>query len=196
MTQKDNTIYNNVTCLTANDIICSTTSGLFPQWSRSYPPVIHDNYYYIEKLKKQLPTILKIKKAKIVDNNLFIQYKCFFDKYLPNNGTLYLSKLNLYCIFGQADDEYWYNNLKLTYNLDELKVNHINELNNSFCILINDYDIKLDNQEIIKLSSPKEYKNYAHKLLENLLNSEPNKSKSEKLIYHNALEKELIDLYE
>lgn len=127
---------------------------------------------------------------------MFIQYKCFLNKYLPNNGTLYLSKLNLYCVFDQTDDEYWYNNLRLTYNLEELKINHMNELNNSFCILINDYDIKLDNQEIIKLSSPWEYKNYAHKLLENLLNSESNKSKLEKLIYHNSLEKELIDLYE
>lgn len=55
MTQKDNNIVsNNVSSLT-------TDNAFYPNWLVS-PPVIHDNYSYIEKIKSQLPTILKIKK--------------------------------------------------------------------------------------------------------------------------------------
>lgn len=65
-----------------------------------------DNDPIITKTIEKLPTLLKIKKALLKYNKLRIEYELILNKYLPDTGSIYIPKFDLYCIFDKNDDKY------------------------------------------------------------------------------------------
>ena len=190
-----NTVTNNIATpiWTPYDIISGNSLSSLIDFNGDF--TYHSSYdNLIARTFERLPTILQIKKAEFDNNKLKIKYKVIADKYLPNEGTLFLRALNAYCIFNKDDDEYWYNSIHLTYNNSDINIKNIKNLTNSFCILINDFNLKLDNVEIEWLADPKAYKDYAHKVLEHLYDEDEKSvltSKITRLKVHTILENSL-----
>ena len=160
-----------------------------------------DNDVMITKTIERLPTLLRINKATLKHNKLKITYELVLDKYLPDTGSLYIPRIDLYCIFDTTDDKYWYKCVELTYNDQELNKNKIDELHNNYCILLNDFDIKLDNKELIELTDFSNYRDYAHIVLEKLFleeeaNSKIQTTKATRNIMHKKLEDKLKNIHD
>ena len=199
-----NVIKTNPDSVTSNIENYISTIGS-PITATSWPSIpysVHSNAwncdYYINLAIEKLPTILQIRSYQKEGNVLNIKYNTILDKFLPESGTLYVYNTNIYGIFNQNDDKYWYKKLSLTFDIKDLEKIISKKLKIKYAILLNDYDIKLSNEEIENLSNPIKYKDFAHSTLEEILNSEKFnlKSKSTKLDIHNALESKLVNLYE
>lgn len=173
--------------------------NIYNPWS-SASCAAPSSHSIIQTVINKLPIILTIKNALIQNGKLRIKYDVNFDKYLPDTGTLYFQRFAIYGIFDRNDDKYWYKCLELTYDCKELSSKNIGELRHSHCILINDFDKKLDNNEIENLVNPSAYKDFAHALLEeHLLKEDTLKlypAKSDRVKIHFELEDLLKDLHD
>lgn len=191
--------YINSIASTNSTVVNSNLGSIFPYIASSTSYSTCWNYdYYINKTIEKLPTIIQIKSYQKEGNILNIKYDIVFNKFLPKSGTLYIYNTNIYGIFNEDDDKYWYKKLSLTCDINDLNKVFNKKLKIKYAILLNDYDIKLSNEEIQNLANPIQYKNFAHLTLENILNSEgfDSKSKNTKIDIHNSLESKLINLYE
>ena len=186
---------NYITSITAKDP-SFTTIPTSTVWSSSYYNSTTD--YYIGKAIEKLPTIIQIKSYQKEGNILNIKYNIILDKFLPESGTLYIYNTNIYGIFNETDDKYWYKKLNLTCDIKDLDKTLSKKPRMKYAILLNDYNIKLSNEEIEDLADPVKYKNFAHLTLENILKSEgfDLNSKNIKLGIHNSLESKMLNLYE
>ena len=191
--------YINSIASTGSTVINSNLGSTIPYTASSTSYATSWNYdYYINKTIEKLPTIIQIKSYQKEGNVLNIKYDTILDKFLPESGTLYIYNTNIYGVFNKDDDRYWYKKLSLTCDINDLNKAFNKKLKFKYAVLLNDYDIKLSNEEIQNLANPIQYKNFAHLTLENILNSEgfDSKSKNTKINIHSSLESKLINLYE
>lgn len=141
-----------------------------------------------------MPKLLKVDKYKILSDN---KVRIYFSKvshknknyFLPDTATLYFGD-DLYGIYSKGDYHYWKNTIIVEFKDEYTKV-----LDKSpMFTTINNFDVKITNEEVIKfIEDLDEYSDYAHYLLEGLLReSNQFKDKSEKLLYHQQLDKQLF----
>ena len=201
-------ITNQVSTNLSNSLIdnnCSQVTSYYNTlWNDSLvnfstSPFMSDHliHHYVEvTVISKLPIIFKVKEAVLLKNNkILIDYRIPFNKYFPNDGTLYLSKYDLYCIYNKEDDKYWDQTIILTYNSSDLEIKNVDMLKNSYGILMNDENCRLSNEEIERLIDIKKFKNFAHELLEKSLISDGDKlTKNYKSTYHSTLNNILLEL--
>ena len=156
-----------------NNVINNTSSNPYSGFNISDPnyytvtasPYFHaaSNSYDIKYLfdKKTTPTIVKILNTSIEDKKLKIKYKKYLNKFLPDTGTLFLSKIGVYCTFNKGDDIFWNDTVFLTLERN-LTSEEIESINDSIAVLINDFDTKLSNEELETITSYDKLKNIIH----------------------------------
>ena len=120
---------------------------------------------------KNLPPLFKVNTLNIVGNQVELAYEqVYFSKkfgFFPRQGTIYIANADFYGVFSSENNLYWEHVLILdTDTIDKAR----NIMPGDYFMCINNFDINLSNEELIKLiKSPTQYLRYCHKKFEETL---------------------------
>lgn len=165
--------YNNINWTSVNDISSSSL---------------------ILQVLNKMPKILKVDKYKVLSDN---RVRIYFSKvshkdkldFLPYTATLYFGS-DLYGVYNKGDYRYWADSVIVEFKDEYTEILDKSPIFTTF----NNFDFEITNEEVIKfIEDLDEYSDYAHCLLERMLtDGNQVKDRSEKILYHRGLDKQLF----